>query len=209
MSDKTIYDAVVVGSGASGSFAVKELTERGLKVLLLEAGFNISPENDFPIPPRKERGIIERIYRTFKGQHIQARCSIFGTRTWRFFVNDKKNPYTTPKNIPFISPFLSPFLPNKIFTVKKDIKTASKIANPSNLLLIGLKAVLCIISGKFIDFQTPVRDKWATKQERIKEVKKICKRFLAEINFSLTWFVIKKKKIPKQRSPIKPSENLA
>ncbi len=32
------FDAIVIGSGAGGSVAVKELTERGLDVLLLEAG---------------------------------------------------------------------------------------------------------------------------------------------------------------------------
>ena len=35
---ESTYDAIVVGSGASGSWAVKELTEGGLKVVLLEAG---------------------------------------------------------------------------------------------------------------------------------------------------------------------------
>ncbi len=30
------YDAIVVGSGISGGWAAKELTERGLKVLMLE-----------------------------------------------------------------------------------------------------------------------------------------------------------------------------
>ena len=32
------YDAIVVGSGISGSWAAKELTEKGLKVLVLERG---------------------------------------------------------------------------------------------------------------------------------------------------------------------------
>ncbi len=32
------YDAIVVGSGISGGWAIKELTEKGLKVLLLERG---------------------------------------------------------------------------------------------------------------------------------------------------------------------------
>jgi choline dehydrogenase-like flavoprotein len=32
------YDIIVIGSGATGGFAAKELTERGLKVLVLEAG---------------------------------------------------------------------------------------------------------------------------------------------------------------------------
>jgi choline dehydrogenase-like flavoprotein len=35
------YDAIVVGSGISGGWAAKELTEKGLKTLLLERGRNI------------------------------------------------------------------------------------------------------------------------------------------------------------------------
>ena len=34
-------DVIVVGSGISGGFAAKELTEAGLNVLLLERGFNL------------------------------------------------------------------------------------------------------------------------------------------------------------------------
>ena len=36
-----VYDAIVVGSGISGGWAAKELTEKGLKVLLLERGRNV------------------------------------------------------------------------------------------------------------------------------------------------------------------------
>ena len=32
------YDAIVIGSGISGGWAAKELTEKGLKVLMLERG---------------------------------------------------------------------------------------------------------------------------------------------------------------------------
>lgn len=32
------YDAIVIGSGVSGGWAAKELTEKGLKVLMLERG---------------------------------------------------------------------------------------------------------------------------------------------------------------------------
>ncbi len=35
------YDAIVIGSGISGGWAAKELTEKGLKVLMLERGMNI------------------------------------------------------------------------------------------------------------------------------------------------------------------------
>ena len=37
------FDAIVVGSGISGGWAAKELTEKGLKVLLLERGRSITP----------------------------------------------------------------------------------------------------------------------------------------------------------------------
>ncbi|QIL90179.1 FAD-binding protein [Microbulbifer sp. SH-1] len=41
------YDAIVVGSGISGGWAAKELTEKGLKVLLLERGRNIEHIKDY------------------------------------------------------------------------------------------------------------------------------------------------------------------
>lgn len=42
-----MYDAIVVGSGISGGWAAKELTEKGLKVLLLERGRNIEHIKDY------------------------------------------------------------------------------------------------------------------------------------------------------------------
>jgi choline dehydrogenase-like flavoprotein len=42
------YDAIVVGSGISGGWAAKELTEKGLKVLLLERGPNVEHIKDYP-----------------------------------------------------------------------------------------------------------------------------------------------------------------
>ncbi len=41
------YDAIVVGSGISGGWAAKELTEKGLKVLMLERGKNIEHVKDY------------------------------------------------------------------------------------------------------------------------------------------------------------------
>src|SRR5215475_8710034 len=41
------FDAIVVGSGASGGWAAKVLTEAGLRVLMLEAGPHRVPERDF------------------------------------------------------------------------------------------------------------------------------------------------------------------
>ncbi|HEY5916779.1 MAG TPA: NAD(P)-binding protein, partial [Chryseolinea sp.] len=36
--DQNTYDAIVVGTGISGGWAAKELTEKGLKTLVLERG---------------------------------------------------------------------------------------------------------------------------------------------------------------------------
>ena len=43
----TQFDAIVVGSGISGGWAAKELTERGLKVLVLERGKPIEHGTDY------------------------------------------------------------------------------------------------------------------------------------------------------------------
>ena len=43
---KTVYDAVVVGSGAAGGMAAHVLTARGMKVLLLEAGKKLNIEKE-------------------------------------------------------------------------------------------------------------------------------------------------------------------
>lgn len=44
---KQTFDAIVVGSGISGGWAAKELTEKGLKVLLLDRGRNIEHIKDY------------------------------------------------------------------------------------------------------------------------------------------------------------------
>ena len=41
------YDAIVIGSGMTGGWAAKELTEKGLRTLVLEAGRPIVPEKDY------------------------------------------------------------------------------------------------------------------------------------------------------------------
>jgi len=44
---RTVYDSLIIGSGASGAWVAKELTERGLTVLMLEAGPPHIPTRDF------------------------------------------------------------------------------------------------------------------------------------------------------------------
>ena len=67
------YDAIVVGSGITGGWAAKELTEKGLNTLVLEAGRSIVPEQDYvehvPIYDLKYRGWDDRAER-------QALCDV-------------------------------------------------------------------------------------------------------------------------------------
>ena len=90
------YDAVVVGSGAAGGWAAKELCEGGLEVLLLEAGPELDSAADFPLPAPAERRLASRLAALARGQHVQMRCAVFNTRTRRFFVDDRRHRYTTP-----------------------------------------------------------------------------------------------------------------
>ncbi len=100
---ESTYDAIVVGSGASGSWAAKELTEGGLNVVLLEAGRNLDIVHDFPADAEVgANGIAGRVKSAIRGQHIQARCSPFSQNTKQFYVNDRENPYTTARGNPFL-----------------------------------------------------------------------------------------------------------
>ena len=47
MADNNTFDAIVVGSGISGGWAAKELTERGLNTIMLERGFDIKHGKDY------------------------------------------------------------------------------------------------------------------------------------------------------------------
>ena len=42
------YDAIVIGSGISGGWAAKELSEKGLKTLVLERGRQVKHITDYP-----------------------------------------------------------------------------------------------------------------------------------------------------------------
>src|ERR1700739_4010124 len=73
----TTYDAVIIGSGIPGGWAAKELTEKGLNVLVLEAGRMIVPEKDYvehvPVWEMKFRDWDNRAQRE-RTQFVQREC---------------------------------------------------------------------------------------------------------------------------------------
>ena len=104
MAAKT-YDVIVVGSGASGGWVAKELTEKGIEVLMLEAGPPRVPDRDFTehIWPYqlKYRGFGNQ-KRMLENQPVQRLCYACDDYSHQFFVNDSEHPYTFPDDKPFM-----------------------------------------------------------------------------------------------------------
>jgi choline dehydrogenase-like flavoprotein len=101
----TTYDALIVGSGITGGWAAKELTEKGLNVLVLEAGRTIVPEKDYtehvPAWELRYRGWDNREERE-RTQFIQRECFYACDEySHHFFVNDLDNPYSNAEGTKF------------------------------------------------------------------------------------------------------------
>jgi glucoside 3-dehydrogenase (cytochrome c) catalytic subunit len=101
------FDAVVVGSGISGGWAAKELTEKGLKVLVLERGKPLqhsvdylgehAPQWKLPYQGKSPRELYAEEY------PIQSKVShSFSEANRQFWNNDKENPYVYDEQNPFM-----------------------------------------------------------------------------------------------------------
>jgi len=100
-----VYDAIIVGSGASGGWVAKELTENGMDVLMLEAGPPMFPDRDFtehtwPYQVRY-RGFGDQ-QALLTSQPVQSLCYACDEYSHQFFVDDHEHPYTFPEGKPFM-----------------------------------------------------------------------------------------------------------
>ena len=98
------FDAIVVGSGISGGWAAKELTEKGLRTLVLEAGPQIVPARDYVEHvqayslPYRGYGNLRKLREQQPIQSLTGSCNEWSSK---FFVNDGENPYHNDPDKPF------------------------------------------------------------------------------------------------------------
>ena len=98
------YDAIVIGSGITGGWAAKELTEQGLTTLVLERGRQVKHIKDYPTTTKApwEYKHHNHLTRREKQQyHIQSIKYNFDASSKHFFINDLEHPYLNPSDQPF------------------------------------------------------------------------------------------------------------
>jgi choline dehydrogenase-like flavoprotein len=89
------FDAIVIGSGVSGGWAAKELTEKGLRVLMLDRGVMVE-HGDYD---HESQPVYEIPSRNIMPKKEQERDYFIGKHGWvapsqkRYYNNDRLNPY--------------------------------------------------------------------------------------------------------------------
>jgi len=94
------YDAIVIGSGISGGWAAKELTEKGLKVLMLERGRDIEHVKDYVNATKETWDYPHRGRRTqemIKEYPVLKRDYPLNETNLDYWASDKDSPYTEVK----------------------------------------------------------------------------------------------------------------
>jgi choline dehydrogenase-like flavoprotein len=104
---KTTYDAIVVGSGVSGGWAAKELTEKGLKTLLLDRGRELKHVEDYESAMKHPweftyRGKITEAQR--KSHEFLARDYPYSEQNASFWFKDEDAPYSETKRFDWYRP---------------------------------------------------------------------------------------------------------
>lgn len=104
--EEVTYDAIVVGSGISGGWAAKELSEKGLKVAMIDRGRDVKHIVDYKtanLDPWdfETRGRLD--LKTMEEYWAGVRTGYTANEEHRhFFENDKENPYDETRRFDWI-----------------------------------------------------------------------------------------------------------
>ncbi len=99
------FDAIVVGTGISGGWAAKELTEKGLKTLVLERGRAVKHVTDYTTmtkDPWQLPNANKLSYEEMKFYPVQSRTNWVNQANKHWWVKDTENPYTEVKPFDWI-----------------------------------------------------------------------------------------------------------
>lgn len=99
MAENT-YDAIVIGSGISGGWAAKELTEKGLKTIMLERGRNVEHIKDYVNATKDPWDFPHRGGRTqemIENYPVLKRDYPLSEKNLDFWASDQDSPYTEVK----------------------------------------------------------------------------------------------------------------
>jgi len=108
IQQKEEYDAIVVGSGISGGWAAKELTEKGLRTLVLERGRPVEHITDYVTEHKPDYAFALHQRRITpdsplaQDYQVQARTGQFVEAATHFFVKDTQHPYLEDKPFTWI-----------------------------------------------------------------------------------------------------------
>ncbi|GAB5499846.1 MAG: GMC family oxidoreductase [Pseudohongiellaceae bacterium] len=94
------FDAIVVGSGITGGWAAKELTEKGLRVLMLERGKNVEHVKDYVNATKAPWEYPHRGGRTYAMEEaypVLRRDYPLNEKNLDWWASDQDNPYTEIK----------------------------------------------------------------------------------------------------------------
>jgi len=98
--DLNPYDAIIVGTGATGGIAALTLAKQGIKVLMIEAGPFIRREKASSSEPfdtfKRTSGLISKKHKN------QIQHPGYWKNNPDLYGNENKYPYTYPKNKPFL-----------------------------------------------------------------------------------------------------------
>jgi choline dehydrogenase-like flavoprotein len=94
---KRTYDAIVIGSGASGGWAAKELCDKGLKTLILERGRDVKHIKDYPTAGKSPWQFEYRGTVPLEKKKEYPSARILREETLHWLIKEDEQPYIQEK----------------------------------------------------------------------------------------------------------------